>query len=102
MDVTTIPLGLYFCFDSSTSRSTLFTFGLGLLHQCVCQQFKTQDAWEGMKRESINTLEDPFLLILAWCRGLMGVIEDIAALWYRRDEIYVSPVVQPLYFVRHG
>ena len=102
MDVTTVPLGLYLCFDSSTSRSTLLTFGLGLLHQRVCEQFNNQDAWEGTKRESINTSEDPFSLILAWCWGLMCVIEEIAALWYRHDEIYVSPIVQPLFFILHG
>ena len=101
VDVTTVPLGLYFCFDSSTNTSTLLTFGLGLLHQRVCEQFKNQDVWEGTKRESINTSEDPFLLILAWCRGLVGVVEEIAALWYRRDEIYVSPIVRLLYFALH-
>lgn len=102
IDITTVPLGLYFCFDSSTSRSTLLTFGLGLLHQRVCEQSKNQDVWNGTRRESIDTSEDPFSLILAWCQGLVGVIEEIAALWYRRDEIYVSPVVQRLYFVLHG
>ena len=96
--VGTAPLGLYFCFDSSTNRSTLLTFGLGLLHQRVCEQFKNQDVWEGTKRASICTSEDPFLLILAWCRGLVCVAEEIAALWYRRDEIYVSPIVHLFIF----
>ena len=98
IDLTTVPLGLYFCFDASTRRSTLLTFGLGLLHQNVCEQCKNQDAWKGTKGESISTSEDPFLLILAWCRGLIWEIEEIAALWYRRDEIYVSPMVHLFIF----
>lgn len=92
VNITTVPLGLYFCFDSSTSRSTLLTFGLGLLHQHVCEQFKTQDfcGGKGIRRGCMNVSGDPFLLVLAWCRGLMREIEEIAGLWYQRDEIYVS------------
>lgn len=95
-DITTAPLGLYFCFDPSTGRSTLLTFGLGLLHQHVCEQFKDQDVYGVTRRESTNPLEDPFLLILAWCRRLVWVFEEIAALWCQRDEIYVSPSVRLL------
>ena len=100
ISITTVPLGLYFCFDSSTGRSTLLTFGLGLLHQRVCEQFKDQDICGEMRRGGTNPLEDPFVLVLAWCRGLMGEIEDIATLWYQRDEIYVSPAfrLSHLYF----
>ena len=92
IDITTAPLGLYFCFDTSTGRFTLLTFGLGLLHQHVREQFTNQDVCGGTRERSSNPLNDPFVLILGWCRGLTQEIEEIAALWYQRDEIYVSPI----------
>jgi hypothetical protein len=46
-------------------------------------------AWN---HRSMEPSEDPFVLILVWFQGLMWEIEEIAALWDRRDEIYVSHV----------
>jgi len=102
IDVTTVSLGLYFCVDSSTGRTTLLTFGLGSLHQHVCEQCKSQDDQGRTKRESTNPLGDPFSLILAWCRGLMWEFEEIATLWYQRDEIYVSPIALLFHFRTSG